>query len=439
MNKKKPIILAAAIILAVVTAVSASTFAWFTAQDEVVNKVATAKLTDGDVTIIETFDPNDRLEPGVAINKDVGAINTGDAPALVRISFLEVLKKLEDKGTADYQVRSDTMYVDPVSPIIPTHIPETVDITKFAATGWTELQYTVAGSVYTFTNVPGDGFLNTASRTAMETLLAKGITFVYKKTASTPDKYAWSAYACLNPTAPVGVEKIYQRVELRPELFNMVRDNYEGTKTPDGNIDVPNPNYGKQYLKVDLVDPAGVLYPAESSRLYNFITLQLANSGNPYKADWRKGGVPAATPVGKTHPDAPLTTWGGKMPAVTDFTKSFLELVFHSANVSTTITAGKWFYNVNDGFFYYIGIVEPGQSTPLLLDSISLKPDAQSDYSHMAFDLTVFMDAIQATKEAVTSTVGGGWGVNTYGGTALADTGVNQALATALKNLCPTL
>jgi len=436
MNKKKPIILVAAILLAVITAVSASTFAWFTAQDEVVNRVQTAKLTDGDVTIIETFDPDDRLMPGVDINKDVGAINTGDAPALVRISFLESLLKLLPVA-GDMQVRSDTIFTEEAAKQ-KTHIPELVDISKFASNGWTVLTWTESAGAYTFTNLPGDGFINSGSAANMAALVEKGITFVYKKTATDPDKYAWSAYACLNPTAAAGVEKLYQRVELRPELFNLVRDSYKGTTDAAGNIVAANPNYGKQYMKVDLVDPAGELYGSNGNRFYNFITLQLANGGDAYLADWREGGVAAVLPVGPTHPAVPSAA-GANMTAVTDFANKYLELVFHSGNCSLTPEPGKWFYNVNDGFFYFIGIVEPGQATPLLLDAISLKGDALSDYSHMMFELSVYMDAIQATSEAITSTVGGGWGVNSYGGTALADAGVNAALVAALKALCDAI
>ena len=446
MSKKKPIILIAAIILAVVTAISASTFAWFTAQDEVVNRIETAKLTDGDVTIIETFDPDDILMPGVDINKDVGAINTGDAPALVRISFTEMLLKLKPV-TGDMQVRNAGIYPDGTQQ--DTHIPEQVDISKFAANGWTKYDSISA-------TVPWDGFLNQSTSDPnsdynnMAFLLGQGITFWYKETtaatATNSAKYAWSAYAALGTTP-----ETYQRVELRPELFNLVRIPGDPNTIDDDEF----------RLKVTLVDPAAdttqggnpatALYPGVANgnnRFYNFITLELATPKSaPYTADWRVETAGAA-PVAKTFlPASRFVTATDTMAAATDDDNKFLQLVFQSGAVTTDPTdVGKWFYNEQDGFFYFLGVVEPGMATnPMLLDAVRLLPNAESEYSHMKFDLTVKMDAIQATAAAITSDVGGGWGADYYNPEGTVQTGAARvgtlpsALITTLQSLCPVI
>jgi len=486
MNKKKPIILAVAILLAIMTAASASTFAWFTAQDEVNNRIQTASLTDGDVSIIETFDPEDPLMPGVDINKDVGAINTGDAPALVRISFAEALTKLLPMDPDPVEARYLDMRVRNASKFTSAaaFIPQLVDIGRFEADFDAAISNPTDPALWrdisTFTTFTGQALFDyeplTPANESADNLAqltgALGITILYKRTTTVaPHKYSFTAYAALGTTP-----ETYQNVELRPELLNMVR--------------VPGTNPAVYALQVMTDDPATgspealydniTGYPVSGKpaaygnngdgRFYNFITLELDNGGAPRTVDWRKGAVAAVLPMGKTHPDAsdyvqgslvaPITP--GRMPAVTNrgntymeagVSKYFLELLFHSANVSTTAAASlsasdvnKWWYNQADGFFYYIGVVEPGEATPLLLDAISLAGAAESDYSHVKFDLTVHMDAIQATKEAVVSTAGGGWGANYYlnAGTIPFAPGLQTGsilppqLIAVLQGVCPT-
>ncbi|MDR1797014.1 MAG: BsaA family SipW-dependent biofilm matrix protein [Clostridiales Family XIII bacterium] len=73
----------------------------------------------------------------------------------------------------------------------------------------------------------------------------------------------------------------------------------------------------------------------------------------------------------------------------------------------------KWWYNKADGFFYYIGKVESGMVTPNLLDSLTLDSAADVAYAGMDFDLIVNIEAIQNTKDAITST-SGGWNLTPY-------------------------
>lgn len=79
-------------------------------------------------------------------------------------------------------------------------------------------------------------------------------------------------------------------------------------------------------------------------------------------------------------------------------------------NLSATPTAGKWYYNDADGYFYYAGIVAAQTQTPQLLDSVTLGNDADNSYSKVKFDLIVNATSIQAAKEAVNS---GQWVNNT--------------------------
>jgi len=432
MNKKKPIILAVAILLAIMTAVSASTFAWFTAHDEVVNRIETARLNDGSVSILEAFDPNDRLQPGVDINKDVFVINTGDAPAFVRVSFEEILQKLKYKGTPspaslanynpgampfiDYSVKDYRVWTSADT----THVPVTVNIDTFAGAGW---------AAFTAGSTPWDGFVGGAtgaSATALKVLTDAGVIFRYKQIAAAPFKIQWVAYAPLGTTP-----ETYQSVRLDPEMFNLIRK--------DGTTGMALTDY---QLLVNTFDPAFATpdQTVESNRNYHFLKLEMDTVKS---AKWQMMNNPNAVPaLTNFRSNTKFNTTTQRMTAATDDVLGFIELVFAPGSVITSnptaADAGKWYYNQGDGFFYYLGVVEPGQTTPQLLDAITLSKTAGKDYSYMDFQLTVIMDAIQATKEAITSTTGGGWGTNYYNTAPVAGV-LNPALITVLENLAPVI
>jgi predicted ribosomally synthesized peptide with SipW-like signal peptide len=100
--------------------------------------------------------------------------------------------------------------------------------------------------------------------------------------------------------------------------------------------------------------------------------------------------------------------------------KILLKYLDTTLSSRTTADSGKWFYNEDDGFFYYIGKLAPGAATASLLSSLTLDKDAGPEYAGMNFNLIVNLQAIQNTSEAVKASTG--WG--------LSDT---SAVFTALK------
>jgi hypothetical protein len=89
-------------------------------------------------------------------------------------------------------------------------------------------------------------------------------------------------------------------------------------------------------------------------------------------------------------------------------------------------TAGNmWWYNVADGYFYWMAPLAPGNSTTELLDSFMLSTAATGAYANMKYDLAVYMDSIQATAAALSST-----GTNVYTNWNVGP----SALLTALTN-----
>ncbi len=115
-----------AIAMSVVIAASAS-FAWFTSQDDRVNHFETKQMANGDVTLVEIFDPPSDWKPGQEVIKNVSAANVSETDALVRISFEEILKKLTSGGAT----------VTDTAPGHANWIPVHVSVDNY--TSWTQL------------------------------------------------------------------------------------------------------------------------------------------------------------------------------------------------------------------------------------------------------------------------------------------------------------
>lgn len=77
----------------------------------------------------------------------------------------------------------------------------------------------------------------------------------------------------------------------------------------------------------------------------------------------------------------------------------------------TTPVPSEWFYNEDDGFFYFIDHIYRGIYTGPLISYLDLAKDAGPEYGGMAYDLIVQMQAIENTNEALTSSTG--WGLST--------------------------
>lgn len=63
--------------------------------------------------------------------------------------------------------------------------------------------------------------------------------------------------------------------------------------------------------------------------------------------------------------------------------------------------ADKWFYNSEDGYFYYTSKVAAGATTTQLVDAVTLDGLAGNEYSKLSYDLKVNGEGIQAFKSAV--------------------------------------
>lgn len=351
MRRNKPIILVMTILLAFATLAAGTTFAWFTSRDSVVNHLETDQLTNGDVKIVEVFDPEDPLNPGVDVNKDVGAVNTGSADALVRISFAEVLKKLANSGAAS----AATAVWNGGT----TTIPQLVDSKAFASGG----AYSAANGWADITTAPAGTFDLTGLS------IPSGVTVLYKATVSgTKTTYQFVAYATIGSHVPA--------------------TKYDGLLQ---NVSAEFA-YNKTTKAVTVKDNE-----------WNFWQFDLATDS--VKAKWA-----ALTAFADIDP----TFGAAKTPAVTlprtaAQSDPLIELLFTSA-VKTNIAQcndGDWWYNQADGYFYYVGKLASGQATKNnLLDAVGLNAAADNSYCNLSYDLIVKMEGIQNVKEAIKSTAG---------------------------------
>lgn len=83
-------------------------------------------------------------------------------------------------------------------------------------------------------------------------------------------------------------------------------------------------------------------------------------------------------------------------------------LSYHTDNMSAVGTPekDKWFYNKEDGWFYFAGAVKGGAITPFFLNSVTLDPSADNTYQFLDYKLTVVSEGIQGTPEALSA-----WGI----------------------------
>ena len=332
-NKRKPAILFGAIALAAVLILS-GTFAWFTANGSVKNRLTT-KDGMANVKIQEVFVEPDDWKPGQTITKEVSIINTGSAPALVRISFEELLKvNLPPAGetTIFDQTKEDS-----------GKRPLLIDSELYPDTDWFEVTTTANAS---------KGGIKLAADYSPVKVYAK-----YDASGSI-SSYSFAAWA---PIAGTEYDGMFQDVIYDREWNNA-----------DKILTLTNIQY--------------MTYQGEIS----------------VSADWA-ADKPAAADIGKSIAETIINT--STEPEYAETKGNYPNNThLNYDNITSTPTAGKWFYNTADGYFYYIGLVTSGTVTPNMLKSLLLDENADSEYySNLVFELTVKFNAIQNTKEAVES------------------------------------
>lgn len=337
-KSQKKKVLAAAGAFAAVAALSA-TFAWFTSEDSKTNHFEGEIASGKDIEIVETFEPPTDWEPGSEVNKDVQVANVGKYDALIRVGLDESLQLLDD------------------------HVAKQTT-TGTELNGLTEAQaYVVPGSL------PTDPAYVPSTFPTAPTITIAGGDYAGTYTLKVVEKTETTG------TAPNIVVT---------HTYRQVWDN--GTKqfhaTGINGYD-RDENTGAITLK------------AGSAAAMSYIDLTYAAA---ITRDWTAPTIYNPTPAFVDGNNDVLTSLVNT--AVTPNEQHPIELLFN--NITTNATgADKWFFNVDDGYFYYTSVVAPGALTTQLLDAVTLLGAADNSYSKLKYDLTVNAEGISAFQGAV--------------------------------------
>ena len=85
-----------------------------------------------------------------------------------------------------------------------------------------------------------------------------------------------------------------------------------------------------------------------------------------------------------------------------DADNSLLQLTLANTTTTTDLEENKW-VDGGDGYYYFLGKVEPDTTTDKLLDAVTLSKDANNDYKNAEFDVKADAEGIQASNGAAAS------------------------------------
>ena len=395
-SKKKKLVALAALAL---LAAGAGTFAWMNSKDARINRVSSAAIKDGSVTVEEEFNPKPIIA-GTKATKKVQITNSGSAPAFVRVSYEEVLKYLANKGATTERA---TGWKASEKPALTDDIP---------------VEYN--GEKYTN---PKNGYTDITSKvkTSADAALPAGVK-VYAKGSITKDpltqsissnfnavvfyEYASGKYQTM--TATVEVKSSLDTIVGAPveswdfvmkdgATYSVYADGYKNTAINWANSTLEGESPEATAIHASLLGSKGKKYDVD----YN------------YTADELKTTLPTtATPVtdASQFPVA-NSDQKGVQADKNVLGKNGIQIEYDDFIVSVEKLTGdegkdKWIYNTADGYFYYTSPLGSGKTTNGLLKNLVFTNAIDTSYANATYDLIVKMEAVQATTEALTDAQG---------------------------------
>lgn len=420
--KKERRILVAALLVAAVT-VAGSTFAWFTSQDEVTNRLSAS--ADYGVSIAETFTPPEEWVPGQEVNKDVFAVNTGNVDALVKQA---ITSKITVTNEAEGDALSTPITV-PANPVkLGTQYTSSTDSTTGAVTySADEVTAIMAGSVLAYTNnitdvakvgrltinvdgttktdntpsltqVPGSGTATDPGVSAEGTLFTPAGAGLYifrrsttkdaNNSANSNETYTYSGYYYDGTN--------YYKISLNDTTLNGLADQgYNGVLT-------------RALTKTSTTDANN-----QTTEVYAVKDEAVANVMGA--ANWVVESTVVATPT-LTY-DAAVTSGDGQHPARlvatyagtdANVTTDDIVIYINLNNIvdANSVAADKWQIlptTVADStaVFYYTNDLEAGHTSAQLVDSVVMSPNTtNAAYKNFDFDLNIALDSVQIVKSS---------------------------------------
>lgn len=363
MKKNKKVLLAAGGLACV--ALMAGTFAWLKSNDEKVNHFEGGVAGDSDVTVVESWTPPTTWLPGQEVVKEAGILNTGQFNELVRVSFKESLELLKDAATVvNPALPSGTLGED--YELIPAG-----DFTKFHTAGWTDVVFATQPkptSGYTLHGLQKESAEKVDPNTGNKVTSYSYIFWWEKDGVVDGPKYA----------APFNKD-----VENAPDGTINENENDVITRDDEGKVTVEANKINFAYVVLDYADAllANWMEDKETNEPSTRPSAVTANG-------WVNSQINIAAPIGNTD---------GKAKISIDFTN-----IAATVGTPTDAYANKtWSYNNEDGYFYYLAVLQSGESTPNIINKVKLDNDAGKEYTALKYDLTVRVEAIQPAIEAV--------------------------------------
>ena len=430
-SKEKRVLIAALCIAASV--IAGSTFAWFTSQDEVTNRLSASAAYN--VTIAEDFTPPEEWVPGQTIKKEVSAINTGNVDAFVRM-WLTGDMKLVNEGDGVVYTSFDAAALTAVTaqPYAGLKLTKedashnyyrvlNTDEREALQTG--ELAY--AGGTYTYEKNQADNGTDYGDGTTAYTNGQGAVKYVDSKsfTPTSAGLYIFRRNYDLisDPTKPNVGDPDPTTAEFSGYYFDGA--NYFSLKTAnDSTVSGGVANKGKNVYIGELSGKEGAAFDTALAtvKVYTAKENTLANSDLTWTYNTPTETAPS--PFGNTNPYFTVKPTGSS-----DTFKINIEL----DNIGSG-AADKWqpIGTAGATTFYYTDDVEAGETTTKLVKNVQLDKGAtQEDFLAFDFDLNVNLESIQVTKgsdgkETVDSVTGSNWAA-TAGATGA--TGEATALA----------
>lgn len=406
-ESKKKKLLAAAAALALI-AVLSGTFAWITAQDQRINRAESAAVNDNSVTVKETWEPKP-LVPGTEATKEVAVTNTGTANVFVRVSYEEVLKHLDNLGAENYDpstvAGAKYTYVDN-DPGLAKHMPINFNGDQAYKDGFVVAEGTITG-LEANTKLLVKGGKTVDATTGKETISYEAkLMHEYHTDPSNSG---------LNP-GDAGYDA--SKNKYQSMTFNIaVDDENNSLEAKDWNFTLTNVQYGyyEDGYKNTVVNWAkSSLADAADNVTGNSL---LGTHGTRYSVDYDYrtaalglSAIPGETPATAADQIPTTEEEKGVQADTNGLAKSHIRIGYGTdmTNV-TTLASSKWVYNKEDGWFYYTVPLKSGETTPDLLKKLIFESAMGTEYTNATYDLVIKMEAIQATKDALTDSTG--WGL----------------------------
>lgn len=394
-RKKKLVALAALALLAA----GAGTFAWMNSKDARINRVSSAAIKDGSVTVEENFEPKPII-PGTKAKKEVKITNSGSAPAFVRVSYEEVLKYLTNKGATAERA---TGWKASEKPALSDDIPVEYNGEKYIN--------------------PENGYTDITSKvkTTANAALAAGIK-VYAKGSITEDPLTGTLTSSFNPVAFYEYASgKYQTMTTTVEIKNPLNeikdtavDTWDFVMKDGATYSV----YADGY-KNTAINWANSTLEGESPEATEIHASLLGSKGKKYDIDYNytaddlKTVLPTTATPATDESQFPVANSNqkGVQADKNVLNKNGIQIEYDDFIVSLDKLAGdegknKWVYNKEDGYFYYTSPLGTGKTTNGLLKNLVFTNAVDTSYTNATYDLVVKMEAVQATGEALTDDQG---------------------------------